>query len=92
MALNQKYKENMTFSTGQWMWQFAVMPLGLCNAPEIFERLLESLLGGLTYDACLVYLDHIIDIGHAFQEQSTNVRKVFQRLREVQLKLNTKKG
>lgn len=92
MALNQKDKENMTFSTGQGMWQFAVMPLGLCNAPETFERLLESLLGGLTYDACLVYLDHVIDIGHAFQEQFTNVRKVFQRLREVQLKLNTKKG
>ena len=92
MALNQKDKENMTFSTAQGMWQFAVMPLGLCNAPETFERLLESLLRGPTYNACLVYLDHIIDIGHAFQEQFTNVRKVFQRLREVQLKLNTKKG
>ena len=82
----------MTFSTGQGMWQFALLPLELCNAPETFERLLESLPGGLTYNACLVYLDHVIDIGHAFQEQFTNVRKVFQRLREVQLKLNTKKG
>ena len=82
----------MTFSTGQETWQFTVMPLGHCNAPETFEGLLESLLRGLTYNACLVYLDHVIDIGHAFKEQFTNVWKVFQRLREVQLKLNTKKG
>ena len=91
VALNQKYKENMTFSTGQWMWQFAVMTLGLCNAPETFERLLESLLGSLTYNAFLVYLDHVTDVGHTFQEQFTNLQKVFLRLLKAQLKLNPEK-
>ena len=56
-----------------------VMPFGLCNAPETFEQLLESILRGLNYDACLVYLDHVTDIGHTFQEQFTNLQKVFLR-------------
>jgi hypothetical protein len=33
------------------------MPFGLCNAPANFERQMESVLRGLNYDSCLVYLD-----------------------------------
>jgi len=67
-----------------------VMPFGLYNAPATFERLMESVLRSLTYDACLVYLDDIV-IGRIFQEQLNNLRKVFQRLREAHLKLNPAK-
>jgi hypothetical protein len=78
----------MALSTGQRLWQFTVMPLGLCNAPATFERLMESVLRSLTYDACLVYLDDVIVVGRTFQEQLDNLRKVFQRLLEAHLKLN----
>ena len=63
-------KEKRAFSTGQGLWQFRVMPFGLCNAPATFERLMESVLRGLTYEACLVYLDDVIVVGRTFQEQS----------------------
>jgi len=53
---------------------------------------MESVLRGLTYDACLVYLDNAIVIGRTFQEQLENLRKVFQRLRKAHLKLNPVKG
>jgi hypothetical protein len=48
---------------------------------------MESVLRGLTYEACVVYLDDFIVIGRTFQGQLDNLRKVFQRLREAQLKL-----
>jgi len=39
---------------------------------------MESVLRGLTYEACLVYLDDVIVIGRTFQEQLDNLQKVFQ--------------
>jgi hypothetical protein len=60
------------------LWQFTVLPFGLCNAPATFERLMETVLRGLTYDSCLVYLDDVIVVGRTFQEHLLNLRKVFQ--------------
>jgi hypothetical protein len=84
-------KEKIAFSTGQGLWQFTVMPFDLCNAPATFERLMETVLRGLTYDSCLVYLDDVIVIGRTFQEHLRNLRKVFERLREARLKPNVDK-
>jgi hypothetical protein len=52
---------------------------------------MESVLRGLTYEACLVYLDDVIVVGRTFQEQLDNLRRVFQRLREAHLRLNPAK-
>jgi hypothetical protein len=91
VALHPEHKEKTAFSTGQGLWQFMVMHFGLCNAPATIERLMEAVLRGLTYEACLVYLDDVIVIGCTFQEQLDNLRKVFQRLQEAHLKLNPEK-
>jgi hypothetical protein len=62
-ALHPDDKEKTAIFTGRGLWQFTVMAFELCNAPATFERLMESVLRGLIYDACLVYLDDIIVIG-----------------------------
>jgi hypothetical protein len=67
------------------------MSFDLCNAPATLERLMETVLRGLIYDSYLVYLDDVIVIGRMFQEHLLNLRRVFQRFREVRLKLNTEK-
>jgi hypothetical protein len=67
------------------------MPFGLCNASTTFERLMETVLRGLTYDSYIVYLDDMIVIGRTFQEHILNLRRVFERLREARLKLNSGK-
>ncbi|GBL80842.1 Retrovirus-related Pol polyprotein from transposon 297, partial [Araneus ventricosus] len=84
-------REKTAFTTGQGLWQFKVMPFGLCNAPATFERLMETILRGLSSEACLVYLDDIIIVGRTFEEHLNNLRKVFQRLQKANLKLNPKK-
>lgn len=72
-------------------WQFRTMPFGLCNAPATFERLMEHILSGLNRELCLVYLDDIIVTGKSFTEHISNLRKVFNRLKGANLKLNPKK-
>ncbi|GFW20090.1 transposon Ty3-I Gag-Pol polyprotein [Trichonephila clavipes] len=52
------------------------MPFGLCNAPATFERLMETVLKGLTFEACLIYLDDVIIGGRTFEEHLQNIRKL----------------
>ncbi|UYV74968.1 hypothetical protein LAZ67_12001925, partial [Cordylochernes scorpioides] len=73
------------------LWQFNVMPFGLCNAPATFERLMEAILQGLATETCMVYLDDIIVLGKNFEEHLSNIKKVFKRLEAANLKLSPKK-
>ena len=60
VPLDDAAKEKTAFSTGNGLWQFKVLPFGLCNAPATFERLMERVLLGLPASIALVYLDDIV--------------------------------
>jgi hypothetical protein len=89
--LEQCDREKTAFSTGYGLWQFTIMPFGLCNAPATFERLMELVLAGLPWSVCLLYLDDILVHGKTFEEEILNLREVFGRFRAANLKLNPKK-
>ena len=91
MDIADSDREKTAFSVGNSLWLFTVMPFGLCNAPATFERLMERVLSGLHWKACLVYLDDIIVVGKTFEENPKNLKQVFQRLLSAGLKLNPKK-
>ena len=84
-------KEKTAFTTGRGLWQFKVMPFGLCNALATFERLMEQVLANLPLQTALVYLDDILIPGRTFSHHLANLRTVFQRLRAAKLKLSPQK-
>jgi hypothetical protein len=67
------------------------MPFGLCNALATFERLIETVLAGLQWDICLIYLDDVIIYGKNFDEMIRNLSLVFDRLSSAGLKLKPRK-
>ena len=79
------------FTAGTGLYEFNVMPFGLCNAPATFERLMERVLSGLQWDICLVYLDDIIIFSKTFDDHLQRVGTVFSRLKGAGLKLKPKK-
>ena len=91
IELDSADKEKTAFSFGQGLWQFTVMPFGLCNAPATFERLMEAVLKGLSWDICLVYLDDIIVHTRSFDQHLMNLKCILDRLRQANLKLNPAK-
>lgn len=91
VEIDPKDKEKTAFSTGKGLWQFKVMPFGLCNAPATFERLMEQVLAGLIGDACLVYLDDIIIVGRTFEDHLKNLNRVLSKIQAANLKLSPKK-
>jgi hypothetical protein len=76
------------FSMGKGLFQFKVMPFGLCNTPATFERLIEAVLAKLLWQTCLVYLDDIIVHSIDFDSHVKNLSLVLERLHQANLKLN----
>jgi len=67
------------------------MPMGLNNSVPVFERLMERVLSGITWKTCLVYLADIVIFSRTFENHFANLREVFERLKEAQVKLSPKK-
>ncbi|KAJ8037468.1 hypothetical protein HOLleu_18285 [Holothuria leucospilota] len=79
------------FVTHQGLFQFKVLPFGLCNAPATFERLMEFVLAGLQWSTCLIYLDDVIVHSHDFSAHIQRLAEVLQRFEQAGLKLSPKK-
>jgi len=67
------------------------MPFELTCAPSVFQRLMDLVLCGLTYETCLVYLDDIIVFSRDFDSHIERLQQIFDRLKVVNLKLYMKK-
>jgi len=67
------------------------MQFGLTCAPRVFQRLVDLVLCGLTYETCLVYLDDIIVFSADFDSHVERLEEIFRRLRAANLKLHIKK-
>ena len=79
------------FCTPEGLFEFKVMPFGLCNAPGTFQRLMNLVLGGLQLSSCLVYLDDIIIVGKNFEDHLNNIDLVLSQVHKAGLKLRPKK-
>jgi len=84
-------KPKTAFATREGLYEFNVMPFGLCNAPATFQRLMDLVLAGVQWTQCLVYLDDVIIIGRDFEEHLHNLSTVLQKLREAGLRLKPSK-
>ena len=79
-------KAKTDFVTRRGLFEFNVMAFGLCNAPAIFERLMETDLSGLHWQICLMYLDDINVYGKSFEEMINTLDQVVRRFADAGLK------
>ncbi|UYV72436.1 K02A2.6-like, partial [Cordylochernes scorpioides] len=84
-------REKTAFITPDGLYEFKVMPFGLCNAPATFERMIDNLLKGLKWTICLCYLDDIIVFSDGFEEHLRRLQLVLNCLKKAGLCLNSKK-
>ena len=91
VALNPDDREKTGFLTHQGLFEWIVIPVGLCNASTTCARLMEQCLSDIVWNKCLVHLGNIITYGKSFRQAMDNLKAVLGRLRASSLKLKPKK-
>ena len=71
------------------LWEFVVMPFGLRNAGNTFQRMMDRV--GVGLDFSFIYLHDILIASSNMEEQLVHLEQVFQRLSEFGLVINPAK-
>ena len=72
------------------LFEWLVMPFGVRNAANTFQRMMDRLLDGFAF--AFVYLDDILIASFTFEEHLADVRAVLERLSEFGLVINPQKS
>ncbi len=91
VAMSEEDRAKTAVTTPFGLFEWTRMPFGLCNAPATFQRLMGVVLGDLTFDILLIYLDDIIVFSKDFESHCQRLEIVFNRLRQHGLKLKPSK-
>ncbi len=90
VELDEESCQKTAFASPTGLWEFTILPFGICNAPALFQRLMQHVLAGLDSFSS-VYLDDIIIFSKNFEDHMIHLEQVFQRLAEHGLTLKPKK-
>ena len=84
-------REKTAFTTQNGLYEFLRMPFGLASAPSTFQRMMEIVLSGLSFEMCLCYLDDVIIFSKTFDEHCERLRAVLSRFRQHNLRVKLPK-
>lgn len=93
LPLDAKSREKTAFVVpGRPLYQFTVMPFGLCNAPQRMMMLMDKVIPYEVKESIFVYLDDLLVVSPDFDSHMTQLKLVAQRLREAGLTINVGKS
>lgn len=67
------------------------MPMGFKNAPAIFQRYMDNVLGDEIRKSCFCYVDDILIFGRSEREHDEAYERIIAKLKEHGLKINEEK-
>ena len=67
------------------------MPMGLCNTPGTFQRLMEACLAEANFNILLIYLDDILVFSSSIEDHLNRLDYVFSRFKAHGLRMKLTK-
>ena len=67
---HRKNKRIYAFVTSDGLFQYNIMPFGMKNSPETFQRLVNTVISGL--DGCDSYIDDVIIHNNTFEDHKAS--------------------
>ena len=90
--MDESSKQHTVFTIGNiGYFECDCMPFGLCNAPAMFQQLMQNCLGELNLIYCQIYLEDIVVFLHTVEEHLHQLHVIFDHFREHKLKLKLSK-
>jgi hypothetical protein len=85
------YSQKLCGTAVPWgLYQYTVLPMGICNAPDIFQSIMMRLLGDLEHVHC--YIDDILITScDSYEDHLEKVRNVLNRLEKAGFRANVRK-
>ena len=94
LSLDEDDRAKSAFTTPLGLYQFNVLPMGVCNGPATFQQALEKILGDLLLtdksEICRAFFDDVNVASSTEDGHYIMLQKVFSCLREANLKLKLK--
>ena len=79
VQMDEESRQYTAFTVGSMgMYEFLRMPYGLCNAPAMFQHLMQNCLGELNLTYTLIYLDDVIVHSKTEEEHLVRLRAVLE--------------
>jgi hypothetical protein len=91
IELEESDRTKTAFITRYGLFEHTRMGMGHCNAPATFQRAMQLVLRGLTWNQVLIYLDEVVILGKDFDDCTHNLREALLRFRKYSMKLKPKK-
>ena len=76
----EKDRAKTAFITPDGLYEYNVMPFGLCNAGATFQRSMDRMLSEYRWEFCIVYIDDILIYSRTFDEHLRHLDLVLNRL------------
>lgn len=91
VRMKEGHERKTAFLTRYGLYEYTVMPFGLCNAPATFQAFINEALREYLDVFCTAYLDDILIYSDSEEEHITHVGKVLAKLQEAGLYLDIDK-
>jgi hypothetical protein len=84
--------ENTTMRTKYGLYEFQVMPFGLCNAPSTFTTFMNSIFHEKLDEFMIIYVDDILVYSKIIEKHVEHLEYVLNKLYENKLFANKAKN
>ncbi|GBG84623.1 hypothetical protein CBR_g38905 [Chara braunii] len=91
IAIRPEDQHKTAFETKYGLYEFVVMPFGLCNAPGTFQHAMNRIFHDYLDKFVIVYLDDILIFSKTVEEHVAHLDKVLSLLRQHKFKINDEK-
>lgn len=93
IKLSEESKEKTAFAVpGKPLFQYRVMPFGLCNGPQTMSRLMDKVIPSRLRENVFIYLDDLLVCSADFETHLKILKEVAQCLKRANLTINVEKS